>query len=127
MEPLPPGDEEENLTVPGEEVEPEPPGSEQPPGDEDTAAAAAVDPTASVAGYGYPYAGYGAQYADPSYDYQAYYNSYYYPQGQGYGAQPPSSAGQTRPAAVSAFWLCDSVLAAATRRKAGSSSALQDQ
>ena len=100
MEPLPPGDDEEALTAPGEEAEPEPPGSEQPPGFEVSAEAQPAVSQAEDAvsggqeeGYSYPYAGYGTSYADQSYDYQAYYNAYYYSQGQGYGAQPPTSAG----------------------------------
>ncbi|KAK9787875.1 hypothetical protein WJX73_005035 [Symbiochloris irregularis] len=96
MEPSPPGDDEEHLTAPGEETEPEPPGSEQAPGTDASGEgqqAGLQQAVSGAEGYGYAYPGYGAGYTDPSYDYSAYYNAYYYPQGQSYDAQPPAAAG----------------------------------
>lgn len=96
-EPLPPGAEEEGITAPGMEPEAAP-GAEQAPGVEAAADgqgwATSQAPVSGAADYGYQYANYGAQYTDPAYEYQAYYNSYYYPQGQGYGAQPDAASGE---------------------------------
>ena len=98
MEPLPPGAEEEEDLPPGVEAEPVPPGADQAIGGTDPSVVLQTSQPGAesgAAGYGYPYASYGAGYTDSQYDasYQAYYNSYYYPQGQGYGA-PPTSTGR---------------------------------